>query len=253
MLEIMRYPDADSVVADIENIRKTVSEVGAAVIRGVLSGERMRNAVNIMQEQFDARNDVRTVHPFTASTPDYHRLDIGAYGPYGKAPELFRFARIFYYFPWNQNNLDLSEELVTMSRIRNLLSGMNQDHGLNIDIESGEEGFCYTFCVNHYPKGGGFMAGHVDPTNFTQKEFSSNFVVATPMSKIGTDFSTGGSWAVIDNERISWESMTELGDILIYDQEIMHGVDAVDQREDLDVVNLSGRLFAFASPTKYSA
>ena len=80
MLEVMHFSSTEKLLDSIGTVRDYANEHGAAIIRGVLSPTRIKNAVKIMEAEFDAGSDLRRVPPFTTATKNYHRLDIGSYG-----------------------------------------------------------------------------------------------------------------------------------------------------------------------------
>ncbi|CCQ73067.1 hypothetical protein [Magnetospira sp. QH-2] len=222
------------------------SGVGYAVLRGPLSTEKVGHVRRILRKGFSAQNDERGARPFRCNeTPNYQRLDVGDYGT-----EVFRLVRVYFYFFWNEDPLGLREDWLNLARLRNVLTGMAPDFGLH--AEGDTAGPFYGLQINHYPKGGGFLAGHQDNLHAgiaaAMPELTRNFIVAFVMSRVGEDFTDGGGWLRVGEEKVAWENHVELGDIVIYDQDLLHGVDAVDCRETLDLSRFDGRLFGLVAP-----
>ena len=141
-----------------------------------------------------------------------------------------------------------------MATLRNLLMGADREFGLQKEGDA-KDAF-YTAFVNHYPLGGGFLSPHIDelPAYLVDliDDYDRNFVVAMMMSQIGKDYSEGGGWMIVDNERTPWDKYAQLGDVLIYDQSKLHGVDPVDCGESIDLRSADGRLFCIVAPTSHA-
>ena len=67
------------------------------------------------------------------------------------------------------------------------------------------------------------------------------------MTKLGVDFESGGAFVEVNNNKIFFEKEFALGDIIIYDERTIHGVDEIDINKNLDLDNICGRLTAFVS------
>ena len=67
------------------------------------------------------------------------------------------------------------------------------------------------------------------------------------MTKRGVNFQQGGGFVEIDGERLFYESEYEAGDLVMYDERNIHGVEDVDLLEPMDVSTSEGRYMAFAT------
>lgn len=102
-----------------------------------------------------------------------------------------------------------------------------------------------------YPSGGGFMSAHKDSTAVSTFNASSDGLFLQPLlllTQRGKDFNTGGAFYV-DNvgNRHFIEEGTISGDIIVYDETIIHGVGDVDSELPLVMSSRRGRIVALTT------
>jgi hypothetical protein len=112
-----------------------------------------------------------------------------------------------------------------------------------------DEGFWTAARIHQYPIGGGFMSQHRDKTlsNYLGDINLNYYQLLLIMSKKGIDFEQGGGFIQYGEQRVIFEDEFELGDIVIYDSQTVHGVQDIDPHKNLDLDNFSGRVAAFVS------
>ena len=144
----------------------------------------------------------------------------------------------------------MREAFRTAARVRNLM----MEFPIDFAIEGTEKGFWTAARIHHYPAGGGFMGIHKEdyiPLIYEEFGVESYFQPLIIMSKRGKsedcDFQTGGGFFEKDGSRHHYEEATELGDIVIYDTRVLHGVTEVDNHKLFRPNSLAGRLAGFVT------
>jgi hypothetical protein len=218
-------------------------------IRGVFSPEEIISARERMRSVFDAKND-RKHDPKDADAirNNFQKLQVGGTkGVNGCA----RFLRMFYNPTFCEDIYGMREIFKRLITFRNHLYSLPPDFTIN-----GIENEMWSASrVNHYPKGGGFMAPHADTgtANIAQHLGMSQYVqLILIMSVKGTDFKEGGAYIYDEHgNRIFYEDECMPGDIMIYDGRIYHGVEEIDPMEPLDLNSFDGRHVAMVTLFKY--
>ena len=125
----------------------------------------------------------------------------------------------------------------------------------NFTVNGTEDGMWSASRINHYPRGGGFMAQHTDvgTANLSKNLGMEQYVqLILVMSVKGQDFSEGGAYIVDeDGSRNFYEDECKLGDVVIYDGRVMHGVEEIDPMEPLDLNSFEGRHVALVTLFKH--
>ena len=93
------------------------------------------------------------------------------------------------------------------------------------------------------------MGMHRDQTlTRVSKDANLNyFQIFIVMTQVGIDFERGGGFIEFEGQRLFFEQYCELGDIVIYDSQTLHGVADIDPHRPLDLEQPTGRLAAFVS------
>ena len=84
-------------------------------------------------------------------------------------------------------------------------------------------------------------------TDVSKNENLNFYQVILNMSKFGEDFERGGAYIEKNGEKIFFEKDFQLGDIIIYDETSIHGVDEIDIHKNLNLDSFCGRITAFVS------
>lgn len=93
------------------------------------------------------------------------------------------------------------------------------------------------------------MSAHRDEfaINIVSDKGLDYFQVLLVMSRKGEDYHSGGGFVICDGKFIDIDQNTQLGDIIIYDGNTIHGVNTIDPDKILDMDHATGRLTAFAT------
>lgn len=213
-------------------------------VRGLFEPGLVRAAVRTLAVRFDHRDDRKHDRRDTeAVRRNLQKLQVGGVGatPGGPPPRL---VRIFYNPIFAADVLGMREHFIRLAGFRNRLYGLPPDfavHGTEQELWTASR-------VHQYPRGGGFMAPHRDAlTRLAVADACRFYQVLLVLTKKGEDFEEGGAFVESGDERVFYEGDCEVGDVIVYDGQAVHGVADIDPLEPLDLTSLSGRLVAFAA------
>lgn len=207
----------------IENNKKLkfIQNGGVYIVKNYLSEE------NIQLLRKNMNNIGNTTEPswheLKDGCPDYHRKVDNYEKAYVKAR-----THTFLFHLWYEHNqylIDIFEDIFNMKK--EMLNYENLDYLKNVP----SNGFISRVVIHHYPRGGGYMEEHTDPVNpYTPIQ------TIIKASKTGKDFTTGGVY-IRDpktNEKVFAEPFFDYGDMIVFDQGLLHGVDPIDETAELN-------------------
>ena len=237
---LIEVNDPDSL--DRQEIDEVSRQHGYAIVRGVVLPDAISRARTLLKEWFDSSRDrpSRGESPTALQGDFFQKFLLGATHPSGVHRP--RCHRTIYMSLDFADRFGLKEVFVALARIRNCLSNLPRDFGIFED----SDGFWTPARVHHYPRGGGFLVEHKD--NFTPEVQKSGGVVSysqpiVVMSRRGTDFSQGGGFVVDrSGSRVHYEEFCDLGDVVLYTGETIHGVDDIDPHLPFEQGSFDGRL-----------
>jgi len=171
-------------------------------------------------------------HKLLEGCPDFNRaIGRGETGNYS----LFHIKQSFYYFPWNDDPLELFEEINKRWRIFKLLGGLPP---LSYENNTPVDEIVDRIQIVRYPAGGGILESHTDPTQ------NQRIVIGALMSERGVHYDQGGFYLVReDGSYVDCEPLLDVGDLLTIFPTIIHGVAAVDPDKELQWGSKEGRWF----------
>lgn len=217
-----------------------------ACVRGLFSAEEMLSARERVRDRFDSKND-RKHDPKDANAirANFQKLVVGGTKSVTGIP---RFLRMFYNPTFDEDIYGMHDIFRRLIQFRNLLYSLP----LNFTVHGVENDHWTASRINHYPRGGGFMAAHTD-TEFGTATVSTDLglkqyvQLLLLMTKKGVDYHEGGAYIDVGGKRYFFESECELGDIVIYDGRVKHGVEEIDPMEPLDLSSFAGRHVAMVT------
>ncbi len=168
-------------------------------------------------------------HPCLDGCPDYHRINDEYPNSYVRAK-----MHSYYFHRWNRHR-DVFDDFKDVFEIKNYLAG--QPKGSFYDTIP-SEGVISRIVSHQYPRGGGYLKEHVDPTSSFAK--IQTIILA---SGFGKDYHQGGLY-LRKNEKsdpIPIDPHAEIGDLLVLSPDVRHGVAAIDPNEPLDWSKTDGR------------
>lgn len=235
---------------DRDRILACIEDRSAVSIRGLVDPQTIVDAKKRIKEVFALDND----NPATGETPEdlyrnHQKFSVNGGEFRDKAyPQCLR----TYYNPLFADDVyGMREVFRAGAQVRNLLMGVSLDFAL----DSIEDGFWTAARVHQYPPGGGFMSMHCEdyiPRVYEQYGFQNGyFQPLIVMSRKGVaqdcDYETGGGYFCDGPEKIYFESVCELGDVLVYDTRIMHGVTEIDLETPFRQTSVEGRYAGFVT------
>lgn len=168
-------------------------------------------------------------HPCLDGVPDYHRINDEYPGSWVKAR-----MHSFYLHRFNERGA-VFDDFREVFELKNFLAGEPSDSYLNT-VPSDE---VISRVVSHqYPRGGGYLAEHVDPTSRFAK-----LQTIIQASTLGKDFESGGLYFRTDDraDPIWVDQYSEPGDLMVLSPDVRHGVGPVDPEAELDWSDEGGR------------
>jgi hypothetical protein len=217
-----------------------------ACIRGLVSADNVKQARFKLSQLFNRDLD----HPTVGESPvdvqtNFQKLSVGSVHSKSHQNNYARLLRTFYNPLWAEDIYDMHQIFRTMTVVRNRL--INKPDSFAQDKI--EEGLWTAARIHQYPQGGGFMGAHRDQTlsRISQAANLNYFQILLVMTQMGMDFECGGGFIDYQGQRIVFEQHCQIGDLIIYDSQTLHGVADVDPHQVLDLSQPTGRLAAFVS------
>lgn len=179
------------------------------------------------------KNKPSDFYKMLEGTPDFHRIiDLEI----GKKYAIKMCKHSFYFYPWNNDPLNIFETIYKRWRIIKKLMGLNEHE---FEKNTPKDGVVDRIQVVQYPSKIGYLEPHTDPHQNQRLIFSGY------MSKLGKDFDGLGFYLIDDNNKIvEVEHLIDIGDIGIGYSSIYHGVAPVNTNKspNWDDIN-DGRWF----------
>lgn len=183
-----------------------------------------RNLVLKFRETLRAfnRSCVASWHPCLDHCPDYHRVNNEYEKSYVKAK-----MHSYYFHRWNANK-EFFGQFKEIFKVKNFLIGQPEDAYYD-NIPS--QGIISRIVCHQYPRGGGYLAEHLDPVNPFAK-----IQTIIQASDYGLEFEKGGLYVreTPQSEMIFIDPLAPLGDLVVASPNIRHGVAPVDPQRELD-------------------
>jgi hypothetical protein len=228
----------------VDRIRSTLDTHDFACIRGIFTRQETRDALGRLRARFDPANDRKhDPRDATALHRNFQKVVVGGTAGPNSVPRLLR----MFYNPFMADDIyGMHDQFLRLTRFRNILYDLPRD----FTCGGIEEGMWTAARINHYPRGGGFMACHVDSgTDIIARSagLTRYLQIIWLLTEKGTDFHTGGAYIGKHGQRYFLEDRCKSGDVFIYDGRIQHGVEEVDGMEPFDMRTFEGRHAAFVT------
>jgi hypothetical protein len=216
---------------NIDDLKSHVNSGNPAIIRGFLSENEANELISSCIE-FSKTED--TSCPIVkVGTPNYHRIDNNV-----EKSKVKSILHLFTYFYWNKESQPVAKLFKRLFRLRNLISNLPE----NYTLETLEDDMISIPIVQQYPRGGGYMQEHIDPS------VGQKIIFSVLLSKFSKDFFSGGLFFRNEkNEKIYVDSKLNPGDAFVFHPNTKHGVDPIDPKNKLDWNNFDGRWMCFSA------
>lgn len=219
---------SDSVA--MRQLVETIYQGGVYILKGAFSetycNDVIENTYNLWGKSKSS------FHKMYDGCPDFHRI---IDHEITKAYSITAIKHAYYFFPWNDDPIDLFESVNSVWRVYKFLGGYPaRSYETNIP----SDGVIDRIQIVQYPIGAGELRRHTDPTK------NQRVVIGAMLSKRGVDFDTGGFY-VYDNQnrKMDIEAYLDTGDMLCCYPTVHHGVNIVDEAKSLDWETMAGRWY----------
>lgn len=131
-------------------------------------------------------------------------------------------AHTFYYNLWLEESRGISEDFLDIFDFKRKIMNFPD---LGYLENRPQDGFVSRVIIHHYPLGGGFMEEHTDPVN----DYNPIQTIIQASDK-GKDYTTGGLYVKDQetNNEIFIDDIFEIGDMIVFNPNLSHGVKPID-------------------------
>lgn len=226
---------------EVSKYQDEIKNGGIIVIQNLFDKKKINQLKKYLIEI--GKNSLPEYHPVKVGAPNHHRLVNN--DPRSIVQCAFH---QFSFYRWNQDLMDVFSIFEKGFWIKNILSNRNKNDFLKINPDLKDD-FVARVSIQFYPSGIGYLNEHSDPVG--EHQISAPLVI---MSDKGPkkDFSTGGSYFYGKNKKkIFVEDIAKIGDLVIYDSSLPHGVELVDKKiKNKNWIDFKGRWTAVLATNK---
>jgi|GEM_PF-1693601 len=220
----------------LQEMKENIANCEGYIVKKVLSPELIKQIKQYLESV--ASGSLPAWFPLVNNCPDFYRINDMDQRSYVKAKMLQ-----FNFHPWNQNMFNMFEETKHIYQLKNILSGNDADAFFD-SLPS--DGHITRLAFQFYPKGGGCIKMHSDPVGKHQVT-----VPVVMMSKRGKDYHQGGGSVLNENdELINTDDLMDIGDMILFNAEVIHGVKPIDPETPSHWLDFQGRWILIASIIK---
>jgi hypothetical protein len=226
---VLEFSSFAQVFENVDLIRDRTDSNGYSLIRGVVPAQDVRRYRTRVEELYDPQREIRVSSEFERGSADIQRLDLGEYRSSS------RYARYFFFFPWNNAGC-FAQIGEAQMKLFNLLARQDETFGFAGDADP--DRYRLTFVIQ-YPIGGGFMSRHRE---YSRQRDDKAYVIYLALTTRGIDFETGGGYVCLGDKLVDIENTVRAGDIVIYRGDYHHGVLGIDPHKPVQYDGICGRL-----------
>lgn len=246
LLDRVTFEGDDVESLPYDAIRDAVAAHAMVRVRGLFDRDEIRAALAGIAAGFSAARDERHDPADTdAVRRNFQKLQVGANSGVNSRRTLGRFMRMLYNPIFADDIYGMRSHFVTLARFRNLLYKLPVDFA----VHGTDDGYWTCSRLLQYPRGGGFIVPHRDmyAQVATAEAGLGYYQPLLLLTEKGVDFTSGGAYVDVGDDRIFYEDGCRAGDVVVYDGRSIHGVGDIDPLEPLDLVHFSGRAVALAT------
>ena len=213
---------------EIKKIRKLILDGNLIIFRKFLSTKKIEEIKKYLATV--AKNSLPNYEKIDSQVHNHHRVMRSDERSYVKGA-----FHQFSFFPWNQDVFNFFDLFKKGFHLKNLIS----NNKMNDYLSSKPKGATARVCFQFYPSGEGFLNCHSDPVG--KHQITAPILIMSKKSLNG-DFRKGGSYVLNkQKKKVFIESHANVGDIVMYNAEIQHGVEIVDPQKKYSWLDFKGR------------
>ena len=224
---------------ELKKITKLISEGNLIIFRKFINSKKVEQIKKYLTVL--AKNSLPNYEKIHSQTHNHHRVMRSDERSHVKGA-----FHQFSFFPWNQDVFNFFDLFNEGFYLKNLISNNKKNQYLSTKPKSITARVCFQF----YPAGEGYLNCHSDPVG--KHQITAPILV---MSKKGLkgDFKKGGSYVLNKNKKkIFIERYANIGDIVMYNAKIPHGVEIIDPQKKVNWLDFKGRwMMLFATNKLY--
>jgi hypothetical protein len=237
---IVNLNDLKDFANQYDSLKQKLLNGGHLLLRGLFSEAEIKSVREEFLKVYRSLEPRGTTNVQPSEIVDNDLLKFSI-GQFSGAQSIPRFFLILYR---NDETLSASEKLV-FDRLVRLWEVMQGKSFTKEELDRNGSFFAKRY--QYYPSGGGFLCTHADSYNVdTSKKIGGEFIqFVLPITQKGIDYTEGGGYVIVDGKQVSNEDAIELGDLIVYDGSIEHGVSDIDPFRPLNLDGSSGRVVMF--------
>ncbi len=239
--EIRTMGCIDDILADrvvIETMRARIAYGDVYIIREAAPKEAIWQIKNYLEGV--GKNSLPNYQAIEAGCPNFHRLN-----HHDERAYLNGCFHQFSFFPWNQDVFNFFDLFRKGYYLKNLINNIQKDKFLGREPQ---DDCIARLSFQFYPSGVGSLNKHSDPVDHHQ--------MAVPiliMSKKGQDFQSGGAYLEKEGgSKIFVDDIADVGDLVLFNAIIPHGVETIDPEENVEWLSFEGRWMMIFATNKLS-
>lgn len=234
----------------IKEVKNKIKSNGYCILRNFQSKNDNKKILRQIKKNYKKFKDVKHTGDQKLFDKDFQRLDLG------NSYQNPRFLRVMSFYEWNKKNSFFFNIINPAIKFRNTLCNLFKDKFVYPEVKPIEKKLInkkYTYAefvrMIQYPKGGGFLSEHHDYTKYYAKGVLGMLLPIT-FKKNGS-FEEGGLYFKINRKKIYIDDFVKLGDLILFNPKIKHGVLSVNPRSPTKLNSIQGRLTIAFSISKY--
>lgn len=202
-------------------VKKNVDLDVIYLVKNVIEKEKIFQMRQGIQEWSATENE--TWMALDQNCKNFHRINDQYEKSYVRTK-----AHTFYYNLWLEESDDIRKDFLHIFDFKRKITNFPNLSYLN---NTPRDGFVSRIIMHHYPLGGGFMEEHTDPVN----DYNPIQTIIQASEK-GKDYITGGLYVKDQetNNEIFIDDMFEIGDMIVFNPNISHGVKPIDSHLKTD-------------------
>jgi hypothetical protein len=211
----------------IQEVRNNIMQGDLYIVKSAIDKQKVLKIRDYLTGI--GKNSLPNYQAIAPGAPNFHRVNIWDDRAYVKGC-----FHQFTFFPWNQDVFQLFELTKPIYNLKNLINNQPIDKFLGA---TPEDGCIARLSFQFYPKGLGGLNKHSDPVDHHQLTVPSLI-----MSKKGEEFHTGGVYVENESgELVFTDELCDIGDVVLFNAQVPHGVKKIDEEKDEDWLSFEGR------------